>query len=186
MPQNLLFFAPNHFNIDQVILSELKKSPDYIVTQINPEKYHYKNVFERIINFLGKVFLNKTLKKDWAAKDILEAIKPNAPFDLCLIFRPDLLHPIVLKYIQKNIPTRKVVYWDSFEKIPALKPTLKYFNQFYSFEKEDCIAYNLNKITNFYSHKNTNVSPQFDAFFFASKDARLPNVVKLITALRKQ
>ncbi len=186
MKQNLLFFAPNHFDIDIAILNQLEKMDQYNVIKIDPKSYQYKNTFEQIFNFFGKIFVNKTLKKDWKAKQQLQHINQQKNYDVCLIFRPDLLHPKVLKFIQENIKSRKVVYWDSFDKIPKLKETVSYFNEYYSFEEEDCIKYNFTKISNFYIHKSSNTTPTYDAFFFASKDARLNNVIKLITYLRQK
>lgn len=186
MKQNLLFFAPNHFDIDIAILNQLEKMDQYNVIKIDPKSYQYKNTFEQIFNFFGKIFVNKTLKKDWKAKQQLQHINQQKKFDVCLIFRPDLLHPKVLNFIKDNIKLRKVVYWDSFDKIPKLKETITYFNEYYSFEEEDCIKYNFKKISNFYIHKSSNVTPAYDAFFFASKDGRLNNVIKLITYLRQK
>lgn len=186
MKQNLLFFAPNHFDIDIAILNQLKIMDQYNVVQIDPHIYQYKNRLEQIFNLFGKIFFNKTLKKEWKAKEQLQHINQYQNFNICLIFRPDLLHPKILRYIHNNIESRKVVYWDSFDKIPKLKETLTYFNEYYSFEEDDCIKYNFTKISNFYIHKSTNATPAYDAFFFASKDARLNNVIKLITYLRQK
>ena len=63
---------------------------------------------------------------------------------------------------------------------------MSYFNEYYSFEEEDCIKYNFTKLSNLYIHKSSNTTPTYDAFFFASKDARLNNVIKLITYLRQK
>lgn len=186
MKQNLLFFAPNHFDIDLAILNQLDKMDQYKVVKIDPKSYQYKNRFEQIFNLFGKVLFNTTLKKDWKAKQQLQHINQHKNYDVSLIFRPDLLHPSILKYIQDNITSRKVVYWDSFDKIPNLKNTVSYFNEYYSFEEDDCINYNFKKISNFYIHKSSIVTPKHDAFFFASKDERLNNVIKLITYLRQK
>ncbi len=186
MKQNLLFFAPNHFDIDLAILNELEKINQYNVVKIDPKSYQYKNRFEQVFNLFGKIFVNKTLKKDWKAKQQLQHINQYPNYDVCLIFRPDLLHTQVLKFIQDNIKSRKVVYWDSFDKIPKLKDTVSYFNEYYSFEEGDCSKYNFKKISNFYIHKSSNTTPTYDAFFFSSKDARLNNVIKLITYLRQK
>src|SRR5690554_410308 len=166
MKQNLLFFAPNHFDIDLTILNQLEKMGQYQVVKIDPKSYQYKNSFERIFNLLGKLFLNKALKKDWKAKQQLKYINKYKNYEICLIFRPDLLHPTILDYIKNNISTRKVVYWDSFDKIPKLKDTMRFFNKFYSFEEDDCSKYNFKKISNFYIHKSSNIIPIHDAFFF--------------------
>ena len=114
----------------------------------------------------------------------VDEIIASGPFDLCLIMRPDLIETNVLRKIKESIPTRKVFYWDSFKKIPAFKDTLNYFNEYFTFEEEDSLKYNLIQISNFYIHKSSNKDPQFDAFFFGSKDSRLSNVSKLVNYLK--
>jgi|SRR5690554_1505764 len=186
MKQKLLFFAPNHFDIDLVILNQLEKMDNYCIVKLISKKYQYKNIFERIQNFIGKIFLNKTLKNEWKAQLQLQQIKESKSFDVCLIFRPDLLHSSVLSMIKEQIPRRKVVYWDSFQKVPALKNTLMYFNDFYSFEKEDCKTYHLKQITNFYFQRKSDKTPEYDAFFLGSRDSRLDNIIKVITYLKSK
>lgn len=184
MEKKILFYAPYHFDIDNAILNELEKLPQYKVTKLSSHKYRYKNNLERIYNFLGKIFLNKVLKKEWMAKIQMDEILANEPFDLCLIMRPDLIETNVLRKIKESIPTRKVFYWDSFKKVPAFKETLSYFNEYFTFEAEDSLKYNLKQISNFYIHKFSNKNPQYDAFFFGSNDSRLSNVSKLVNHLK--
>ncbi|WCM43024.1 hypothetical protein MG290_04955 [Flavobacterium sp. CBA20B-1] len=186
MKKKILFYAPYHFDIDKAILTELEKLKQYQVTKLSSNKYRYKNNLERLYNFLGKIFLKKTLKKQWMAKIQMEEILTNQPFDLCLMMRPDLLEKNVLEKIKNTIPIRKVFYWDSFNKIPAFKETLPYFNQYFTFEEEDALKYNLKKISNFYIHRFSDKKVHYDAFFFGSKDSRLHNISKLIAYLKNK
>lgn len=183
MKKKLLFYAPNHYDIDVTIFDQLQKSDQYEVVKLTSKKYLYKNSVERIQNFLGKIFLKRVLKKEWTAKKQIDEINANGPFDLCLIFRPDLLEVNVLEKIQKSIPIRKVVYWDSFKKVLTLEKTLPFFTEHFSFEEEDCVHFDLKQISNFYIHKASNKNPDYDAFFLGAKDSRLDNVKRLFEYL---
>lgn len=180
--EKILFFAPSHFNIDQVLLYHLNQLENVEVISLN-KKYEYTNIAQRAYNLLIKIFFKTPPKKKWLAQIQINQIKENKVFHKCLIFRPDLLHEDVLEFIKKNIPIRKVVYWDSFEKIPKLKTTISYFNDFYSFEAKDCKKYGFKTNSNFYIQKPTNKKPAFDFFFFGAKDARFNNIKKVILYL---
>lgn len=186
MKKKLLFFAPNDYDIDITIYDHLMKRNDYEVFKLMSEKYKYKNIFERILNLYGKIFLKKILKNEWKLKIQLNQLKTNDPFEVCLIIRPDLLDKKILEYLKNSIPTRKVVYWDSFKKISDSVNTLYYFNEHYSFEKDDCKEYKLNLISNFYVHKSSNKTPKLDALFFGAKDFRLEKIKLLFKYLNKK
>lgn len=184
--KKLFFYAPNHYDIDSTIYDYLIKLEEYEVFKLISKKYEYKNILERIHNLYGKIFLKKTLKNEWKLKIQKNQITANEPFDICLIIRPDLLDKELLEYIKTSIPTRKAVYWDSFKKISDSVNTLDYFNEHYSFEKDDCEQHNLKLISNFYVHKSTKKSPEFDAFFFGAKDSRLHKIKTLFEYLNKK
>lgn len=186
MKKKLLFFAPNDYDIDVTIYDYLIKLDDYDVFKLMSKKYEYRNIFERIYNLYGKIFLKKVFKDEWKSQIQLNQLKTNEPFEICLIIRPDLLDKEILEYLKNSIPSRKVVYWDSFKKISDSANTLNYFNEHYSFEKDDCKEYNLNHISNFYVHKSSNNTPKFDAFFFGAKDYRLEKIKVLFKYLNKK
>lgn len=183
MKKKLLFYAPSHFDIDLVLMNELKKLEEYTVINLTNKNYEYNNIWERCQNFLGKIFLKRILKKEWKIQEQINEISSEGPFDLCLIIRPDLLEKMVLQKIKDSIPIRKVFYWDSFEKIPELKETLPYFNEHFSFEEDDCKTYNLKQISNFYIYKNSSNIPEYDAFFFGAHDTRFEKIKQIIEYL---
>ncbi len=186
MKKKILFFAPNHFNIDKVILTHLNELNEYDIVVLNNSNYKYKNLKERILNFFSKTFLNKKLKDKWKIHEQLNQIKQNAPYDACLFFRPDLIDESILKNIKDTIPSRKAVYWDSFDKIPKLKDTMYYFNDKLSFENDDVRKYNLRLISNFFINNKTEALPNYDAFFFGSHDSRINNLIKITNYLNNK
>lgn len=186
MKKKLLFFAPPHINIDEAIHHYIKQLDNYEVYFIQIKKYQYKNFAERVQNFFSKLFLNKNLKAQKQKLMHYEFVKQQDNYDIFLAFRPDLLDETVLTEIEKRTPIRKAVYWDSFKKIPALKDTIKYFNELYSFEKEDCINYNMKTSSNFYIEDKQIKNPEYDAFFFGAKDSRYENIKDLLLHLNKK
>lgn len=187
MKQKMLFYAPNDFDIDLSIFNQLSKITEYDIVKLRSKKYQYKNVFERIQNFFVKTFLRKNLKEEWLTKIQIEQINAHNSFDLCFIIRPDLLGRKILDKIKNTIPIRKAVYWDSFKKIRDSENTLLFFNEHFSFEKEDCIKFHLKPITNFYIHKASSIIiPEYDAFFFGAKDSRFEKIKTLFEYLYKK
>ncbi|WP_372474558.1 lipopolysaccharide core biosynthesis protein rfaS [Capnocytophaga sp. ARDL2] len=183
--KKLLFYAPFDYEIDKVIQYYLEQLPEYEITAL-PQRHFYKNIFEKIANFFGKLFLQKKLKNEWVYQKQLKIFNDNLPFDECLIIRPDLIDNRLLKKIQHEIPKRTTLYWDSFEKIKGFKDTIPYFNQHFSFEKNDCKQYELQYISNFYIAKESKKVPEYDAFFFGAFDKRLPIVEKIIQHLSEK
>lgn len=183
MQKKILVFIPNHFDIDQVIFKHLTEVSEYEVIKLINSPYRYKSIFERLLNFVLKNVKKKNLKLIKKAEEQLKQLNEKGPFDCCLVFRPDLLMTHVLNKIQHDIPVRKVVYWDSFSKIEALKATIQYFNQHFSFEKSDCEQYNFTPISNFYVEKANDSDPLYDAFFFGSVDSRFNKINKLLDYL---
>src|SRR5690606_15605486 len=100
MKQKLLFYVPNDFNIDLTITNQLKKIKYFEITKNGTKIYQYKNIFESFYKLFGKIFLKKKLKKNWKATLQLQDIYKNEKYDLCLVFRPDLLHESVLIYLK--------------------------------------------------------------------------------------
>lgn len=143
------------------------------VTFIDSSKinFKYKNVGQRVLNFLSKTFLNKNIKKDYRNKTVLKLIDKLPIQDVILIVNPDHfvkeivnnLKPKTKKYIAYN--------YDSLERNP-LPPNFKtLFDKIYSFDISDVQKHNyLELLTNFiYIPQDFNSKPQNKMFMILSK-----------------
>lgn len=133
-------------------------------------KYVYKNFGERLKNFLSKTFLKKNLKKIKQTNFILNKI-PNDIQDITLIVDPAHFNHIVLEEIRKKSVKLIAYNYDSIAQLPLPADKISYFDEFYSFDKDDCKNYNFKFITNFiYSTKKDIITDyRLKAFTIQSK-----------------
>lgn len=185
MRPKLLFFAPNHFDIDKLILKNIIDLNQYDITVLENKDYKYKNLYERTLNFVSKLLFKNNLKVKFQVRDKYNEIK-GLSFDKTLIIRPDLIHVDVLKKIKSQTQTTYGIYWDSFTKIPELVPTIPYFDKKYSFDSEDCLKYDLIKNDNFYVKNQTDATPDYDLFYFGSFDNRISDLEKIFDYLKNR
>lgn len=113
-------------------------------------KYKYINFGERLINFLSKTFLNKNLKKEKQTNYVLDLLnKTNGKQDFILIVDPAHFNHKILKEVRKKAHKLIAYNYDSLAQLPLSKDRIKYFDDFYSFDKQDCKNHNFKFITNF-------------------------------------
>jgi len=159
------------YGFNKFIVDELKNK-DVNATYINSAefKYVYKNFGERLKNFLSKTFLKKNLKKIKQTKFILNKI-PNDIQDITLIVDPAHFNHIVLKEIRKKSVKLIAYNYDSIAQLPLPVDKISYFDEIYSFDKNDCKNYNFKFITNFiYSTKKEIITNyRLKAFTIQSK-----------------
>lgn len=189
MKKKLLFIAPDYYGFDEVILSGLQKYSDYEITMahsVSTKRYIYRNLGERLKNFFSKTFLNKNLKKLQKRKKFIYEINTHSFYDIILVNRPDILDLEIYNLLQNKSKKKIVIFWDSFEKIPGQKETLKYYDIKYSFDAQNCKDYNLKKINNFYFNENFYDSEIiYDVVFLGTYDSRFNDLSHIMKALKK-
>lgn len=155
----------------------------------NEFKYKYTSFSHRIYNFLLKTFLNKNLKTIFYGEKIIEILKENNEIqDVILTIKADFIDSKSLSEF-KNYTKKSITFInDSFARCPKTKPVLKYFDEVYSFEKEDCKKYDLKFKTNFiynYTKKNDIRSNfKYQLFNISSRDKRTNTILKIAQKLK--
>ncbi len=181
----VLFLCPDYFGIYKVIQKEIQDQTLCELKSVIFEDYKYKNLFQKIQNFLAKTFLKKNLKKIWASKEQISTIAQNDCFDYLFVICPDFLLNDELKYITERAKKSIVFYWDSFSNIPRYERTLPFFDKHYSFEPNDVKKYNLSFLTNFYYNTTQNNNPINDLFFIGTFDERIEIILKVLKSTTK-
>ena len=116
MKKRLLFIAPGYYGFNEVVFEGLKKYSGYDVTHINSTlPYQYKNIFEKIYNFVLKTFLGKNLKNIKSAAHIQNTIN-ILDYDVLLVNRPDVLSLNDLDLAIKKSKHSIALFWDSIQK----------------------------------------------------------------------
>jgi len=150
-------------------------------------KYKYPNFQTRLYNFILKTVSDKNIKNIYYGNEILKKLdENNETQDLILTIKGDFIDPKAIldfkKYTKKSI----AFFNDSVSRFPKTKKVISCFDQVYSFEKEDCLKYNLKFITNWIYPTPTNNKENwlYQVFNISSKDRRFSLIEKIATILK--
>jgi len=180
MKKKLLFIAPNYYGFNEVVYQGLQSFSDYEVIEIDSTRpYKYKNICEKIYNFLLKTFKGYNLKKIKTELYIQQTIEKFEQYDLLLVNRPDILTKTTLESAIAKSKNSKVILWDSLKKIPQPDGYLAKFNDVLSFDPDDCLKFGFTPITNFYFKEAQNSEMNFDVALLMTYDSRIKDAIKL-------
>lgn len=166
----------DYWNYDQHIVKALqKKGVTASHIDISKFKYEYKSVFEKLKNFLFKVFLNKNIKKIKRQEFIIETLQRLGKQDQILVIRPDLIERKTHQTIKGYTDNYMAYIYDSCKRFPIDHLLEGVFDRIYSFDREDVKAYNFEHITNYIYLDKQPISDQFefDVFIVMSPDERI-------------
>lgn len=152
-------------------------------------KYKYSNIGERIYNFILKAIFKKNLKNIYYGNEIIKKLKENnEPQDIILTIKGDFIDPEAISKFKTYTKTSIAFFNDSITRCPKIKRVISRFDEVYSFEKEDCMKYNLKFITNWIypSETNSNQKTDYQIFNISSKDKRSPIISKITTVLKEK
>lgn len=190
MKKKLLFIAPDYYGFNEVIFEGLNNYTEYecqMVISAKTKKYEYKNLFEKLENFLSKTFFNKNLKDQRKRDIIVKEINRHNYYDIILVNRPDILDEGLFNLLESKGGKKIVVFWDSFAKIKDQEKTLCHFDIKYSFDIDDCEKYNLKKINNFYFNEELNdIDPKYEVIYLGTYDKRFTDLEKIIKYLNEK
>lgn len=175
----VLFFCADYFEIHKVIEKGIQDHFNSEIKTIIFKDYVYKNIFQKIQNFIFKTFFNTNLKKIWTSKQAIESIGKDEKFDYLFIICPEFLTNEDLEFVRKKSKKSIVYYWDSFDNIPRYVRTIPYFDKHFSFEPKDVDKYNFNFLTNFYFKTENREITENDVFFIGSYDKRFKKILEI-------
>jgi hypothetical protein len=158
----------------------------------NKFNYKYPNLLYKLYNFFLKLFLKKNLKAIYYGKKINQILKENTEIqDLILTIKGDFIDP---KEIQKfkNYTKKSVAFFnDSVYRCPRIIRVLPNFDEVFSFEKKDCVKFNLNFAPNWiYNYSKNNNKEllkrefKYKVFNITTRDNRLSTVIKIAKKLK--
>lgn len=167
--RKILIVSPRAFGYIEYLYEELKKHEKLEVSIVYLEFLGYKNGYQKIHNFLSKLFIGINLKKNYFF--LKSEIKDLGFQDEIFIIRPDFLTNSFLKAIKKNTKKFTAYYWDSAQRVERKKEIIQYFDKIYSFDKIDVKQYNFEFITNYIFETSTiNENPEYLFFNISGND----------------
>lgn len=186
--KKLLFISPNYYGFNEVVLEGfIKYSGCEVHHIVSNEKYVYRNLWEKIENFLTKTFLGRNLKNEKASKKLTSEINSLGHFSYIIVNRHDLLIKEQLIILQSKTENLFSLLWDSLQKIPQLENNIDLFRKIYSFDNLDCEQHGFIKIDNFYFiRKEGNKSDSFTVSYLGTYDKRIDDVIKFFNFFKEQ
>ncbi len=181
--KKITLIYPFSYGYIDFVVNELKSHTDFIVTDIKTDliTYAYPHFPAKIWNGITKIF-GKNIKKESFRNQILNRISGEQ--DIIFIIRPDLLEPALLKNLKENTKNFIAYYYDSCQKYPQQVEIASFFDEVYSYEKEDIEKYNFIETSNFiYDEVLEQEEIKYDIFNVSSYDTRINEIDKLSTKL---
>jgi hypothetical protein len=157
----------DNWGFNSLIVNELKEK-GCIVQHIDFDKfrYIYPTKIERAKNFFSKIFLNRNIKKEHLHVEILKRLDRLELQDIIFMVKADYLLPKTIKAIKPNCKKYISFFNDNYKRAPNIKKIYSYFDEVFSFEKEDVKHFNFKFITNFiYKELPSTTSDEEDAVF---------------------
>lgn len=175
--KKLILGMPRTFSTYKVIIDRLEQlGYEVIDISYDNDVFKYKNLWDRFINLVRKIFLNdkgykSKLRFESLGSSILNKLKHiDGKADYCLLIRADIYPRNVIKEILLKSNKTIAYQWDGVDRFPAIKDLIDLFDRFYIFDKKDAnlIQGNYLETTNFYFNHldDKKVSPKINTFFF--------------------
>ena len=185
---NITIIAPFTFGYIDALAEKLAERPDAKVTFIRTDTftYTYASLAHRIYSALLKVFLSRNLKKEFVADQIRSRLDCTKKQDFILIIRADKLDEKILPYLKTRTHKLITYYFDGISNFPKKARLIHYFDEVYSYEKDDVEKYGLQFITNFIPNDEILTSDKNEGVFnIASYDNRFSVLKKIARQLKK-
>ncbi|MBC2581549.1 hypothetical protein [Clostridium sp. DJ247] len=173
------------FDKSKILILLPKKSAHFVYDKILKtgvridEPYKNFKYFQLIFRFIRKIFfvLNLPFKDIWYGKWKSELEQ----FDAIILF--DFFNVEIINYINKKAKGKKFIFWYWNPVSNSLNPKLipKNSCEKWSFDKEDCLKYNMKYNTTFFfkDYKLDNSEIEYDIFFIGKDKGRLTKLLNL-------
>jgi len=179
MSKKITLINPFAYGYIDFVVKELQSYNDVVVTDIKTDtiKFKYPNLGVKIRNGITKIF-GKNIKKDFFKNQILQQITEKQ--DIIFIIRPDLLDVSLLKDLKSKTDNFIAYYYDSCTKYPKQLEIVHFFDEIYSYEKEDIEKYHFIETSNFiYDETIKRQELKYDIFNISSYDKRIKEIDKI-------
>ncbi|MDQ0592625.1 hypothetical protein QFZ37_000994 [Chryseobacterium ginsenosidimutans] len=181
--KKITLIYPFAYGYIDFVVEELQSNENIEVINIKTDliKYTYPNIFVKIWNGITKLFGNN-IKKKYFSKQILQQITEKQ--DIIFVIRPDMLDDSLLKELKQNTKTFIAYFYDSCKKYPKQLEIAHFFDEIYSYEKEDIEKYHFIETSNFiYDEKLETEDLKYDIFNVSSYDSRIDEINRVSTEL---
>lgn len=173
--KNVLFIAPQFAGYENEIIEAIQNK-GYKVDFFAEKLYTFK------YNLYKKFNIKHYLKLEDIYLDSIIQFAKGRQYDFLILIRGEIISQNFLDTLFRNaIIKKKILYqWDSIENIPRVKTIIKYFDNVFSFDRNDCEKYKLNYLSLFYMQKyiRNDVRNEYDILFIGSDHSERIKYIK--------
>ncbi len=179
--QKILIIAPYAFGYTKHIAKTLEEFPNVTpeIVYLDRPAFQYRNKIHRIQNSFSKLFLKKNLKKAFVDNRIDKAVKALGKQDQIFVIRPDILTDKTLKVLREHTGKFMAYYYDSTRRFPRKVAIKGFFDQIYSYDKEDVKVYGFDFLTNYIFEESAVNDIDFQFYNISTYDYRYPLLEQL-------
>lgn len=177
--KKITLIYPFAYGYIDFVVQALQSNPSITVTEIKTDtiRYVYPNVLVKILNGITKLF-GSNIKKKYFSQQIIQQVKE--PQDIIFVIRPDLLEDSLLAELKKNTNSFIAYYYDSCKKYPRQLEILRFFDEIYSYDREDIEQHHFLETSNFIYNETIEIQPiKYDIFNISSYDTRIDEIDKV-------
>lgn len=173
------------WNYDRHIVTALQKR-GVDAHHIKLSDYRHPGIAARAENVLSKIFLGKNLKIRRRQEMILEKLEEIGQQDQILVINPESISPEFHQKIKKFTKVYKAYLYDAVARNPVEK-ILPFFNEIFSFDRDDCLKYGFREVTNYiYLPERTQTNDaKLDLIYIGSYDGRILKLNDLSKVLNR-
>ena len=163
--KTIILGVPKQHNLDQFIQKELEKLGFQVINiSFFDNAYTYKNVWQRVHNFIqknlkGDKFHKTKLKFRLNEQSLRSRLADVDTADYSLIIRPDTYSIDFLKLVKSKSKIISAYQWDGINRFPDVQSRVSIFDRFFVFDPQDVQIPRLLPITNFHTIDNTPEEP---------------------------
>lgn len=183
---NFLLIAPPDFELYKLIKKNLEFQ-GYNVTVIHNRGYqfHYISLFQRLTNFLRKVFLvdysyKQKLKTAFLHNEQMSILKEQDHYDVTLVIRADFFTTKFLLEARKKSDKFVSFHYDGLGRDPMIFNKIYLFDRFYAFDPSDVKEY-----AKFHLHHAPNFFFDYPEEPSATETVAQPNRIHYISSFHK-
>lgn len=181
--KKITLIYPFAYGYIDFVVEELQSDASIIVTDIKTDtiKYSYPNFFVKIWNGITKLF-GTNIKKKYFNRQVINQITEVQ--DIIFVIRPDMLEDSLLKELKKKTKSFIAYYYDSCKKYPRQLQISHFFDEIYSYDREDIDRHQFIETSNFiYDEVIENQLTKYDIFNISSYDSRIGEIDKVSKTL---
>lgn len=181
-----LLISFDNWGYNQYMANALREKA-FEVKHINFHSFQYKypSFIHKAVNFITKNVGILNLKHAHYHQLILEEIKDMENIEVAVFVKADFLSGKTIKAVTHNAKKSVLFVNDSIERYPRTKSILPLFDKVFSFEKKDCLKYNLTFKTNFIYKTVQKIRSDYNykVFNISSYDKRFSAISKIAETL---